>query len=83
MAPRVPPNPDERCIDDYRQIKVICIGAGMTGIAVGCLMPQHISNLELTIYEKNPDAGGTWFENHYPGLHPGEYQGKNAIIFKY
>jgi cation diffusion facilitator CzcD-associated flavoprotein CzcO len=72
MAPRVPINPDERPIDDYRPIKVICLGAGMSGIAVGCLFPQHIPNLELTIYEKNADVGGTWFENHYPGLRPGE-----------
>ncbi|ODM22506.1 hypothetical protein SI65_00094 [Aspergillus cristatus] len=24
--------------------------------------------VDLAIYEKNADAGGTWFENHYPGL---------------
>jgi len=70
MASRVPKNPDERPIDDYRPIKVICIGAGMNGIAVGALLPQHIPNLELTIYEKNPEVGGTWYENHYPGLRP-------------
>ena len=54
-------------------MKVICIGAGMCGIAVGSLFPQHIPNLELTIYEKNTEVGGTWFENHYPGLRPGEH----------
>lgn len=69
-SPRVP-NPLERAIDDYRPIKAICIGAGMSGIAVGCLFPQNIPNLELTIYEKNPEVGGTWYENHYPGLRPG------------
>src|ERR1700743_1671102 len=69
---RVPLAPDQRCIDDYRPIKVICIGAGVCGIAVGCLFPQHIPNLELTIYEKNADVGGTWLENHYPGLRPGK-----------
>lgn len=73
MATRVPSRPDERCIDDYRPIKVICIGAGMSGIAVGSLFPQNIPNLELTIYEKNHDVGGTWLENHYPGLRPGKY----------
>jgi cation diffusion facilitator CzcD-associated flavoprotein CzcO len=46
-------------------MKVICIGAGMCGIAVGCMFPEKIPNLELVIYEKNTDVGGTWFENQY------------------
>lgn len=24
--------------------------------------------IDLAIYEKNPDVGGTWFENRYPGV---------------
>lgn len=24
--------------------------------------------VDLAIYEKNSDVGGTWFENRYPGL---------------
>ena len=70
--PRFPPEAHKQCIDDYRPMKVICIGAGMCGIAVGCLFPQHIPNLELVIYEKNSEVGGTWYENHYPGLRPGK-----------
>jgi cation diffusion facilitator CzcD-associated flavoprotein CzcO len=31
-------------------------------------LPQRISNLDLTIYEKNPEIGGTWYENRYPGI---------------
>jgi ribulose 1,5-bisphosphate synthetase/thiazole synthase len=63
MSARVPTNPLERCIDDYRPMKVICIGAGMCGITVACMFPEKIPNLELVIYEKNSDVGGTWFEN--------------------
>lgn len=63
MTARVPVNPLERCVDDYRPMKVICIGAGMCGITVGCMFPEKIPNLELVIYEKNTDVGGTWFEN--------------------
>lgn len=70
MSARVPANPLERCIDEYRPMKVICIGAGMCGITVGCMFPEKIPNLELVIYEKNNDVGGTWLENHYPGLRP-------------
>ena len=52
-------------IDHARPIKVICIGAGIGGMLVGIRFPQRISNLELVIYEKNADIGGTWFENQY------------------
>lgn len=31
-------------------------------------LPQRIPNLTLTIYEKNPEIGGTWYENRYPGV---------------
>jgi len=61
--PRVPTNPGERPIDEWRPIKVICIGAGMSGITAGCMIPQKIPNLEFVIYEKNADVGGGWFEN--------------------
>lgn len=51
------------CIDDLRPIKVICIGAGFSGILAGIRFPQRVPNLDFTIYEKNEEVGGTWFEN--------------------
>lgn len=27
----------------------------------------HLTNYEHVVYEKNPEIGGTWFENRYPG----------------
>lgn len=60
-------------IDYSRPMKVICIGAGMSGIQTGVRFPQKIKNLELIIYEKNPDFGGTWYENRYPGLACGRF----------
>ncbi|KAG9665052.1 FAD/NAD(P)-binding domain-containing protein, partial [Aureobasidium melanogenum] len=56
------------CIDDLRPIKVICIGAGFSGILAGIRFPQRVPNLDFTIYEKNEEVGGTWFENRYPGV---------------
>lgn len=50
-------------IDQGRPIKVVCIGAGMSGIICGVRFPQRIRNLDLTIYEKNDDVGGVWYEN--------------------
>ncbi|KAH7376842.1 cyclohexanone monooxygenase [Plectosphaerella cucumerina] len=59
---------DARPIDECRPIKVICIGAGISGILTAIRFPQHIKNLDLTVYEKNEGPGGTWFENNYPGI---------------
>ncbi|KAL6231968.1 hypothetical protein BDW75DRAFT_247546 [Aspergillus navahoensis] len=58
----------DHLIDDYRPIKVIVIGAGLSGILAGIRFPQRIPNLQLTIYDKNEDLGGTWWENRYPGV---------------
>jgi hypothetical protein len=55
----------EHCVDDYRPIKIIVIGAGLSGILAGIRFTQRIPNLELTIYEKNEDVGGTWWENRW------------------
>jgi 4-hydroxyacetophenone monooxygenase len=43
----------------------IVIGAGMSGILAGIRLQQ--AGISFTILEKNADAGGTWFENTYPG----------------
>lgn len=52
-------------IDAARPIRVVCIGAGMSGIICGVRFPQRIPNLDLTIYEKTSDVGGVWYENRY------------------
>lgn len=56
---------EDMAIDESRPIKVICIGAGFSGILTAIRFPQRIPNLELVIYEKNSDIGGTWYENTY------------------
>ena len=53
----------ERSIDEPRPLKVIYIGAGISGICAAIQFPRFVPNLELAIYEKNSDIGGTWFEN--------------------
>ena len=58
---------EERSVDAKRPLRVICVGAGISGILTSIRFPQRIPNLDLQIYEKNPDIGGTWFENKYPG----------------
>jgi hypothetical protein len=62
----------ERAVDQPRPLKVIYIGAGISGILAAIKFRQAVPDLDLTIYEKNPDLGGTWYENQYPGCACGE-----------
>ena len=48
-----------------RHLDVVVIGAGMSGILAGHRLDQ--AGVPYTILEKNPDVGGTWLENTYPG----------------
>jgi cation diffusion facilitator CzcD-associated flavoprotein CzcO len=50
-----------------RQMRLICIGAGIAGIAAAFKYQQSLDNTSFQIYEKNEDVGGTWLENRYPG----------------
>ncbi|KAJ8118880.1 hypothetical protein OPT61_g215 [Boeremia exigua] len=57
----------EREIDKPRALKVIYIGAGVSGIVGAIQFRKLVPDLELVIYEKNSGVGGTWYENKYPG----------------
>ncbi|PYI21677.1 putative flavin-binding monooxygenase [Aspergillus violaceofuscus CBS 115571] len=57
----------ERAVDDYRLLRVVVIGSGISGIISSIRLRQRIQNLDLCVYEKNTDIGGTWLENRYPG----------------
>lgn len=48
-----------------RKLKVLVIGAGMTGLLAGIRLSQ--AGVPFEIVDKNADVGGTWFENTYPG----------------
>lgn len=50
-----------------RRIRIICVGAGATGIQIAYKAERILENVDLQIYERNPDVGGTWLENRYPG----------------
>ncbi|KAH7068027.1 flavin-binding monooxygenase-like protein [Paraphoma chrysanthemicola] len=51
-----------------RKIKVITIGAGLCGIMNAYNIQKECSNVEHVVYDKNPDLGGVWYENTYPGV---------------
>lgn len=62
----------ERAIDQPRPLKVIYIGAGVSGILAAIKFRKAVPEIDLVIYEKNPELGGTWYENRYPGCACGE-----------
>jgi cation diffusion facilitator CzcD-associated flavoprotein CzcO len=51
-----------------RKLKVLTIGAGYSGIQMAYQIQKCTKNVELVIYEKNTNIGGTWLENRYPGI---------------
>ncbi|EXJ87108.1 hypothetical protein A1O3_04066 [Capronia epimyces CBS 606.96] len=58
----------QRPIDEGREIRAVIIGAGVSGIGVYIRLLQYVPNIKVTIFEKNPEVAGTWYENRYPGV---------------
>ena len=57
----------DKPIHTNRKMKVICVGAGASGLCFAYKLQRSFENFELTIYDKNAQVSGTWFENTYPG----------------
>jgi len=55
-----------RVLFDAQQVAVV--GAGISGVTAGVLLPVKVPDIELQIFDKNADVGGTWYENIYPGV---------------
>ena len=50
-----------------RKVRVVLMGAGASTVNFLKKAEESMQNLEMTVYEKNHDIGGTWLENRYPG----------------
>ncbi|KAL1617190.1 hypothetical protein SLS54_007967 [Diplodia seriata] len=59
---------EERPIDEIKKLKVAIIGTGLSGVTAASLLPVKVPGIDLTLFEKNADVGGTWYENTYPGV---------------
>ncbi|KAH7265523.1 NADP-dependent oxidoreductase domain-containing protein [Fusarium redolens] len=54
-----------------RNIRIVCVGAGFSGLILAYEAKYNESLqgfIDLTIYDKNKDVGGTWLVNRYPGV---------------
>ncbi|KAH8698091.1 hypothetical protein GQ44DRAFT_753736 [Phaeosphaeriaceae sp. PMI808] len=48
-------------------MRVICVGAGASGLHLIYKLKQDFIDFTLDVFEKNEDIRGTWLENRYPG----------------
>ena len=51
-----------------QQVDVLIIGAGISGIGMGCHLHRSCPNQSYTIIEARDDLGGTWDLFKYPGI---------------
>ena len=47
---------------------VLIIGAGESGIAMGCNLKRTLGFDQFRIFERRSALGGTWHTNKYPGI---------------
>lgn len=52
-------------VEGADELSVAIIGAGVSGISAA--VELEAMGVQPVIFEKNPDVGGTWFDNRYPG----------------
>ena len=47
---------------------VLIIGAGESGVAMGCRLKEVLETDQFRIFERQSGIGGTWWINRYPGV---------------
>lgn len=57
----------EKSLGEPRELRVITIGAGAAGLNFAYQINKRMRNVTHVVYDKNPEVGGTWYENRYPG----------------
>lgn len=60
------PVPDVAPLTPPEDFHVVIIGGGVTGVLAGTML-DRLGLSSFTIIEKNPEPGGTWWQNTYPG----------------
>ncbi|KAJ5047307.1 uncharacterized protein L3040_003136 [Drepanopeziza brunnea f. sp. 'multigermtubi'] len=55
-------------VNSYTYYPVAIIGAGESGIAMGCRLKQVLGCDQFRIFDRQSGIGGTWWINRYPGV---------------
>ncbi|KAJ6164282.1 hypothetical protein N7470_002954 [Penicillium chermesinum] len=53
--------------DAHTYYPVLIIGAGESGVAMGCRLKEALGFDQFRIFERQSGIGGTWWINRYPG----------------
>lgn len=54
--------------DAYTYIPIIIVGAGESGIALGCRLKEKLGFDQFRVFDRQAGIGGTWWINRYPGV---------------
>lgn len=54
--------------DAYTYYPVVIVGAGESGIAMGCRLKEELGFDQFRIFDRQAGIGGTWWINRYPGV---------------
>lgn len=54
--------------DAYTYYPILIVGAGESGIALGCRIKGALGFDQFRIFDRQSGAGGTWWINRYPGV---------------
>ncbi|TAQ89444.1 hypothetical protein B7494_g2205 [Chlorociboria aeruginascens] len=54
--------------DSFTYVPVCIIGAGESGIAMGCRLREVLAFDQFRIFDRQSGIGGTWYINRYPGV---------------
>ncbi len=52
----------------WTYIPVVVIGAGESGIAMGCRLKEVLGFDQFRIFDRQSGIGGVWWINRYPGV---------------
>ena len=50
-----------------RKLRIVMMGAAASTVNFLKKSEEEMEDLDICVYEKNHDVGGTWLENRYPG----------------
>jgi len=54
--------------DAHTYIPVVIIGAGESGIAMGCRLKEALGFDQFRLFDRQAGIGGSWWINRYPGV---------------